>query len=159
MFRPCFCSMEAVSLASRGATPLVFELLLLLQQVTALAALPGFRPAKGALLARLADLAVCITSAARSLDSHGPEPNAQHSSHDKSFHRSRMLPHRLGCQAAVPPSRYQTPFGNALAGETRFRAGGVSAGECAPAPPRKHPRRGEQSSPPHCVTKRSLVTR
>ena len=50
-------------------------------------------------------------------------------------------------------------LGTHLPGETVFRAGGVSVGGRAPAPPRRHPRHGKCNFPPHRITKRSVVTR
>ena len=56
------------------------------------------------------------------------------------------------------PSRSETLFRNALAGETPFRAGGVFCGREPVRPARRHSLRGEQSSPPQCVPKRSFGT-
>ena len=45
-------------------------------------------------------------------------------------------------------SRSQTPFGNALAGETLFRGTGCARVCPPPAPSRRHPRRGKCNFPP-----------
>ena len=55
----------------------------------------------------------------------------------------------------VPKLRLGTPLRAKLC---FVRVGCLRAG-APPAPPRRHPRRGKCNFPPHCVTKRSLVTR